>query len=71
MRNIVNISLPVELNTEVERVIEREHFASKSEFFRYLFRLWLENGLASDLEESRKQMRLGKKHLLNSLKSFR
>jgi len=43
MRNIVNISLPKELNKEVEKAVRSGRYASKSEFFRYLIRLWKED----------------------------
>ncbi|PIT97684.1 hypothetical protein COT77_00025 [Candidatus Berkelbacteria bacterium CG10_big_fil_rev_8_21_14_0_10_41_12] len=36
----VNISLPKELNQQVDRAIRKEGYASRSEFFRTLIRLY-------------------------------
>jgi Arc/MetJ-type ribon-helix-helix transcriptional regulator len=55
----------------VEENVKRGHFASKSEFFRMLFRAWAERALARDLEESRKEFRQGKGKELRSLKDLR
>ena len=71
MRAIVNISLPTQLNSVVEKEISKGHFTSKSEFFRNLLRLWLEGRLASDLEESRKELLAGKGKILKSLSDLR
>ncbi|MFC1790456.1 ribbon-helix-helix domain-containing protein [Patescibacteria group bacterium] len=37
----INISLPQKLSSQVEEIIKREGYASKSEFFRNLIRLYL------------------------------
>ena len=71
MRNIVNISLPPNLNSLVDAELAKGHFSSKSEFFRNLLRLWLENKLASELEESRKELKGGKGKLLKSLSDLK
>ena len=71
MRNIINISLPPEMNSEIEKNLKRGHFSTKSEFFRMLVRLWLEGKLAEELEDSRKELRRGKGKLLHSLKNLR
>ncbi len=71
MRNVINISLPPAMTKSVEENVKKGHFASKSEFFRMLFRAWSEGALAKDLEESRKEMRQGKGKLLHSLKDLR
>lgn len=71
MRRVINISLPESLGVEVEKEVKHSRFASKSEFFRYLFRLWLEGKLAADLEESRSELASGKGKLLKSLKDLR
>ena len=67
MRAVVNISLPNPLNNIVEKEVAKGHYGSKSEFFRSLLRLWLEGKLAGELEESRKELALGKGKLLKSL----
>ena len=71
MRNIINISLSPKLVEEVKKNVERGHYASKSEFFRMLLRLWMEGKLAQDLEVSRNELRRGKGKLLKSLKDLR
>lgn len=71
MRNIVNISLPKEMVKAVEENMKESNYATKSEFFRALLRMWLENKLVRELEESRKELRAGKGKLLKSLKTFR
>ena len=71
MRNIVNISLPKEMVMAVEEKMKENHFATKSEFFRALLRVWLEGKLAEDLEASRKELRAGQGRLLKSLKTLR
>ncbi len=71
MRTIVNISLPPKLSSLVEKEILKGNYASKSEFFRTLLRLWLEGKLAEDLEASRKELESGKGKLLKSLVNLR
>jgi len=71
MRNIVNISLPEKMVKAVEDSIKREHFSSKSEFFRMLLRSWMEGKLAQELEESHKELHNGRGKLLKSLKDLR
>jgi len=67
MRTIVNISLPVQLNSVVEEELATGQYASKSEFFRSLLRSWMEARLAKSLEESRVELKAGKGKLLKSL----
>ena len=71
MRVTVNISLPKSLDEEVNRVVKKEKYASKSEFFRYLFRKWKEDRLLRDLQESKKEIENGKGKVLHSLKDLR
>lgn len=71
MRTIVNISLPRELAREVNRAVASGRYASKSEFFRSLLRLWLEGNLVREIYESRRELRTGKGKLLRSLKDLR
>jgi len=70
MRNIINISLPEKMVKVVEDGVKREHFSSKSEFFRMLLRSWMEKKLAKELEESNKEFRAGRGKLLKSLKDL-
>lgn len=71
MRNIINISLPHQMTAAVEEEMKKENFATKSEFFRALLRLWMQGKLIVELEESRKEFRQGKGKLLRSLKDLR
>jgi len=71
MRNIINISLPEKMVKTVEDSVKREHFSSKSEFFRMLLRLWMEGKLIQELEESRKELRNGGGKILKSLRDLR
>lgn len=70
MRNIINISLPRELNKEVEKAVKSGQFASKSEFFRNLIRLWKEEQLLQELRESQREIAAGKGKVLRSLKDL-
>lgn len=71
MRSIINISLPEELNKAVEKEMRKGKFASKSEFFRNLLRLWEEGKLAEELEISHREIKSGKGRLLHSLVDLR
>jgi len=71
MRTVVNISLPKELDEIVEKAVRRGKFATKSEFFRTLIRLWEEGKLAEELELSRAELKAGKGKLLRSLRDLR
>lgn len=71
MRTIVNISLPGQLASVVEKAVASGKYASKSEFFRNLLRMWLERQLVGELEESRKELNGGRGKLLKSLKDLR
>ena len=71
MRNVVNISLPAELKREVEKAIETGDFATKSEFFRHLLRLWKEEQMLQELRESQREIASGKGKTLKSLKKLR
>ena len=71
MREVINISLPKELNKAVEDIIKKEKYATKSEFFRDLLRMRLEGKILRELAESRKELASGKRKLLRSLKDLR
>jgi putative addiction module CopG family antidote len=71
MRTIVNISLPTQLNTIVEKEVKTGQYASKSEFFRSLLRSFLEARIAKELEESRNELKAGRGKLLTSLSDLR
>ncbi len=71
MRNVINISLPRDMVRTVEREVKGGGFASKSEFFRHLLRLWNTRELAAELHERRQTFSLGKGKVLRSLNSLR
>ncbi len=71
MREVINISLPKELNKAVEEIIKKEKYATKSEFFRDLLRMRIEGKIIRELAESRKELAAGKGKLLKSLKGLR
>jgi len=71
MREIINISLPKELNRSVEELVKKGKYATKSEFFRELLRLWIEGKILRELAESRKELISSKGKLLKSLKDLR
>ena len=71
MREVINISLPKELNKTVEKIIKKEKYATKSEFFRDLLRMRIEGEILQKLVESRKELAAGKGKLLRSLKDLR
>lgn len=66
MRNVINISLPAPLTTIVDAEIKSGQFASRSEFIRHLLRLWSENKLYNELEQSRREIAQGKGKLLKT-----
>ncbi len=71
MRTIINISLPKSMAIAVEHNVKRGNFATKSEFFRTLLRLWMEGKLAMELDASREELSHGKGKLLRSLQDLR
>lgn len=72
MREILNISLPQELNREIERIMKREKYASKSEFLRELIRERLgEEDILAQIQKSEAEFRAGKGKVLRSLKDLR
>ena len=71
MREVINISLPKELNKTVEEIIKKEKYATKSEFFRDLLRMRIEGRIVRELSESRKELSAGRGKLLKSLKNLR
>ena len=71
MRNVVNISLPEEMVKIVKKEVRSGQFATTSEFFRHLLRLWNTYKLAEDLRTDRKVFTGGKGKVLRSLKDLR
>jgi len=71
MRTIINISLPEGLNREIERVMKKGKYSTKSEFIRELLRSHLEDELVRQVEESEREIRAGKGKILRSLRDLR
>ncbi|MES2059916.1 MAG: ribbon-helix-helix domain-containing protein [Patescibacteria group bacterium] len=71
MRNIINISLPSNMRREVETAVKDGDYASKSEFFRDLLRMWRHRELIGDLEASEREFAAGKGKRLRSLRDLR
>ncbi len=71
MRAVVNISLPIQLDSIVEKEVASGRYTSKSEFFRSLLRAYLDGRLVLELEQSRKELKSGKGKLLRSLSELR
>lgn len=70
MRNVVNISLPLDLTKVVEKGVKSHHFASKSEFFRHLLREWMAGKLLIELQEGELEHKAGKTKKLTSMKNL-
>lgn len=71
MRYIVNISLPESMVKEVNVAVKNGAYATKSEFFRDIFRDWKEQQLLKELEQSRMDIKNKKGRVLKSLKDLR
>lgn len=62
MRSIINISLPKSLAAEVKKEVKAGHFASTSEFFRHLLRLWNTERLYRRLKKADRDWENGRKN---------
>ena len=72
MRNVVNISLPKELNKMVEQLTKKGKYASKSEFLRELIREKIEEeDILTQVKASEAEFRAGKGKVLRSLADLR
>ena len=72
MRAIINISLPSDLNQEIEKAMRKGKYSTKSEFLRELIRERIaEEDLLTRLERSRKEIELRKGKTLKSLRDLR
>lgn len=59
------------MNQTVEDIVKQGKYATKSEFFRDLVRMWMEGRILHELAESRKELVSGKGKILRSLKDLR
>lgn len=71
MRTVLNISLPKAMADEVKREVKDGKFASTSEFFRHILRVWNTEKLYKDLQESKRDFEKGDYKVLKSLKDLR
>jgi putative addiction module CopG family antidote len=71
MRNVVTISLPKQLDEQIEKEVKTGKFASKSEFVRCLIRLWQEEKLAKEIAEAERDIAAGRVREIKSLKELR
>ncbi|MFH1575881.1 MAG: ribbon-helix-helix domain-containing protein [Candidatus Nealsonbacteria bacterium] len=72
MRTIINISLPEQLDREIERVMKKGKYSTKSEFLRQLIREKLEEeDIIAQIRKSEAEFRAGKGKVLRSLKDLR
>lgn len=71
MRSILNISLPATLADIVKKEVKKGNFASTSEFFRHLLRLWNDNKLSYELKKSERDFATSNFKTLKSLKDLR
>ena len=60
MRTVINISLPKSLADEVKKEVKASHFASTSEFFRHLLRLWNTERMARQIKKADRDFKKGK-----------
>ena len=72
MRNIINISLPRQLNQEIEKVMRKGRYSTKSEFLREIIRERIaEEDLSARIAKSQKEIKTRKGRVLNSLRNLR
>jgi len=67
MRATLNISMPVALKREVDKIVKEESYASVSEFFRATIRAWQDEQLYKSVLQSEKEFAQGKGKRLRSL----
>ncbi len=71
MRKIVNISLTEELDRQVNEEVKKGDYATKSEFFRDLLRVWREEQILREVKKSKKEILSGKGKVLKSLRDLK
>ncbi len=59
MRRALHVSLPPEIIQLINRIVIEEKFASKSEFIRFLIRLWDNKKYSAVLDEAREDLEIG------------
>lgn len=71
MRQVINISLPSKMSRLLQKAVKEGNYATKSEFFRDLLRMWLEGKIVQELAESRRELLSGRGKVLRSLRQLR
>jgi len=72
MRDIINISLSKELSKELDKMVKRGKYSTKSEFLRNLIREKLEEeDLWKSVQRSEAEFKAGKGKILKSLADLR
>lgn len=72
MRDIINISLSKELSKEIDNMVKRGKYSTRSEFIRDLIREKIEESeLLAELRKSQTEIKQGKGKILRSLKDLR
>jgi len=71
MREVINLSLPKAMAKSVDDIVKEGNYATRSEFFRELLRMWMEGRIMSELAESRRELVSGKGKILKTLKDLR
>ncbi|PIS34530.1 MAG: hypothetical protein COT37_02075 [Parcubacteria group bacterium CG08_land_8_20_14_0_20_43_9] len=71
MRKIINLSVPAGMAKSIDDIVAKGNYASKSEFFRDLLRMWMEGKILRELGESRRELSSGKGQVLRTLKDLR
>lgn len=72
MRTVINISLPEALAEEVKNEVKEGKFASTSEYFRHVLRVYNTKKLARNIKKADKDWKNGRKNWtkLNSLRDL-
>ena len=71
MRSVINISLPKELALDLEKIVKKEKYSSKSEFLRHLIREKIEEeDLLRRIKISEQEFKQGKGKILRSLEDL-
>jgi len=70
MRNIITISMPSSVKSNVDNIMKEYKYASMSELFRDAIRSLEETQLIKSIEQSEREFAMGKGKKLRSLKDL-
>lgn len=71
MREVINLSIPKAMAKSVDDIVKEENYATRSEFFRDLLRMWMERRIINELAESRRELASSRGKTLKTLKNLR